>query len=140
MYKNPKRRVAKPTQRLRNEGGHWLRELREKRGLTQRALAQKIEAEYYTCVSQIENGRGRIPAERYLDWAEALGVEPRSFVRQLMSYYDPVTYDILFDCDPPETIPASGTTATPRMHVARSTHTMDEQPCAAACETTSNID
>jgi hypothetical protein len=25
-----------------------------------------------------------------------LGVEPREFVRGLMSYYDPVTYDIVF--------------------------------------------
>lgn len=100
MYKHPKRRAAKPTQMLRNQAGHWLRELREKRGLTQRALAQKVGAEYHTLISQIESGRGRIPPEGYLDWADALGVEPRSFVRELMSYYDPVTYDILFDCGP----------------------------------------
>jgi transcriptional regulator with XRE-family HTH domain len=125
MYKNPKRRVAKATQRLRHQGGQWLRELREKRGLSQRELAQKIGADYYTYVSQIENGRGRIPAERYLDWADALGVEPQSFVRQLMSYYDPVTYDILFDCEPAKAIRAGTSTdgkATSQTNVARSTH------------------
>jgi len=114
MYKHPKRRAAKPTQRLRNQAGHWLRELRKKRGLSQRALAQKVGAGFYTLISQIENGRGRIPAERYLDWADALGVERRSFVRRLMFYYDPVTYEILFDCGPPETISGGTTSRTDR--------------------------
>jgi transcriptional regulator with XRE-family HTH domain len=96
MYTHPQRRSAKLTQKLRQEAGRWLRELREKRGLSQRDLAQKVGAEYYTFISQLEHGRGRIPPDRYLVWARALGVEPREFVRGLMSYYDPVTYDIVF--------------------------------------------
>jgi transcriptional regulator with XRE-family HTH domain len=96
MYTHPQRRSAKLTQKLRQEAGRWLRELREKRGLSQRDLAQKVGAEYYTFISQLEHGRGRIPPDRYLVWARALGVEPRDFVRGLMSYYDPVTYDIVF--------------------------------------------
>src|SRR5262245_7876487 len=82
--------------KLRSQAGSWLRELREKRGLSQRDLAERVGAEYYTFVSQLENGRGRIPPDRYLVWAEALGVQPREFVRKLMSYYDPVTYDLIF--------------------------------------------
>ena len=97
MYTDTHRRPAKPTQSLRNEAGHWLRDLREKRGLTQRALAQKLGVKCQTLISQIESGRGRVPQEDYLDWADALGVEPCSFVRKLMSYYDPVTYEILFN-------------------------------------------
>ena len=54
-------------------------------------------AEYYTFISQLETGRGRIPPDRYLIWAHALGIDKREFVRTLMSYYDPVTYGILFD-------------------------------------------
>jgi len=96
MYTHPQRRSTKLTQKLRNEAGAWLRELREKRGLSQRDLAERVGAEYYTFISQLENGRGRIPPDRYLVWAEALGVEPRAFVRRLMSYYDPVTYKIIF--------------------------------------------
>jgi len=96
MYTHPQRRSAKLTQKLRQEAGRWLRELREKRGLSQRDLAQKVGAEYYTFISQLEHGRGRIPPDRYLVWARALGVEPREFVQGLMSYYDPVTYDIVF--------------------------------------------
>lgn len=100
MYSNPQRRSDKLTQRLRAEAGRWLRELREKRGLTQRELAQRVGAEYYTFVSQLENGRGRIPPDGYLVWAEALGVQPREFVRGLMYYYDPVTYQIIFGPKP----------------------------------------
>ena len=101
MYTHPQRRGAKLTQKLRNQAGAWLRELRESRGLSQRELAQKVGAEYYTFISQLEHGRGRIPPDRYLAWADALGVDPREFVRGLMSYYDPVTYDIVFGNDPP---------------------------------------
>ena len=100
MYSNPQRRSDKLTQRLRTEAGRWLRELREKRGLTQREVAQRVGAEYYTFVSQLENGRGRIPPDGYLLWAEALGVQPREFVQGLMYYYDPVTYQIIFASKP----------------------------------------
>jgi transcriptional regulator with XRE-family HTH domain len=83
-------------QLLRKEAGRWLRELREKRGLSQRELAHKVGAEVYTLISQLEKGRGRIPPDRYLVWAETLGVEPREFVRRLTYYYDPETYKIVF--------------------------------------------
>ena len=100
MYSNPQKRSDKLTQRLRIEAGRWLRELREKSGLTQREVAQRVGAEYYTFVSQLENGRGRIPPDRYLVWAEALGMQPREFVIGLMYYYDPVTYQIVFGTGP----------------------------------------
>jgi transcriptional regulator with XRE-family HTH domain len=96
MYTHPQRLSAKLTRKLRSRAGRWLRELREKRGLSQRELARKVRAEYYTFISQLELGRGRVPPDRYLLWADALGISPREFVRGLMSYYDPVTYNIMF--------------------------------------------
>ncbi len=96
MYGNPQRRAATEVQQLRREGGKWWREQREKAGLSQRQLAELVGAEYYTFISQLETGRGRIPPDRYLTWAEALKIEPREFVREVMRFYDPVTYDILF--------------------------------------------
>ena len=84
------------TRKLRLEAGRWLRCLRERRGLSQRGLADRVGLEYHTIVSQLENGRGRIAPEDYLTWAHALDVDPRNFVTHLMSYYDPVTYDIIF--------------------------------------------
>jgi transcriptional regulator with XRE-family HTH domain len=105
MYSHPQRRSSELTQKLRHRAGTWLRELREQRGLSQRELAAQVGTEYYTFISQLETGRGRIPPDRYLAWAHALGVDKREFVRTLMSYYDPVTYSILFD-QPTESKPA----------------------------------
>jgi len=80
----------------RREAGAWLRQLREVRGFTQRQLAKSVGIEYYTFVSQIESGRGRIPADRYQKWADALDVEPKVFVKKLLHFYEPATYNILF--------------------------------------------
>jgi transcriptional regulator with XRE-family HTH domain len=96
MYGNPQRRSVAEVQDLRREGGRWLKEQREAAGLSQRQLAAKVGADYYTFISQLETGRGRIPPDRYRDWAEALGISPREFVRSILQFYDPITFDILF--------------------------------------------
>ena len=77
--------------------GNWLKELREQQGLSQRQLASALSLDYYTFISQLENGRGKIPSHRYAEWAEALGQEPKAFVKTLLSHYEPSTYRILFD-------------------------------------------
>jgi transcriptional regulator with XRE-family HTH domain len=96
MYSNPQKLTQDGVLELRQQAGRWLRELREARGLSQRGLADQIGADYYTFISQIEAGRGRIPPDRYAVWASALGVDPKIFVQTLMRYYDPVTYEIVF--------------------------------------------
>jgi DNA-binding XRE family transcriptional regulator len=96
LYTHPQYRSDPEVQELRRAAGLWLRELREKRGLSQRQLASLVGAEYYTFISQLETGRGRIPPDRYRQWAAALDIEPSELVRTLMKYYDPVTYGILF--------------------------------------------
>ena len=89
---------AKPeeTKELRTALGRWLKDVREEQGLSQRDLANILNLEYYTFVSQLEHGRGRIPVHRYADWAQALNQDPREFVKVLLSYYEPSTYEILF--------------------------------------------
>lgn len=96
MYGNPQRRTAGDVQDLRRDGGRWLKERRESRGLSQRQLAEKVGAEYYTFISQLETGRGRIPPDRYRAWAKALGLRPKSFVQEVLRFYDPITHDVLF--------------------------------------------
>ena len=96
MYGNPQRRSA-AVQDLRRDGGRWLRELREQAGLSQRDLAGKVGAEHYTFISQLETGRGRIPPDRYRTWSAALGLAPKEFVREVLRFYDPVTYSVLFE-------------------------------------------
>jgi len=81
---------------LRKDAGRWLRARREKLGLSQRDLARLVNTEYYTFISQIEAGRGRVPADRLIFWARALDVNPREFATTLMQYYDPHTYRLIF--------------------------------------------
>ena len=81
---------------LRKKAGSWLRARRCELGLSQRELAQRVNMEYYTFISQIEAGRGRVPADRFRDWSEALEMNPREFAINLMKYYDPYTFDMIF--------------------------------------------
>ena len=83
----------------RKDGGVWLKQLRVSAGLSQRQLAQKVGADYYTFISQLENGRGRVPPDRYREWAEALDIPAHTFVYNLMRFYDPGTFAILFGED-----------------------------------------
>lgn len=99
MYGNPQRRSFTDVQDLRREGGRWLKQRREHLGLSQRQLAELVGAEYYTFISQLETGRGRIPPDRYNEWARALEMRAREFVQEMMRYYDPITYGILFSQD-----------------------------------------
>lgn len=79
--------------------GIWLKSLREERGLSQRELAELLSLDYYTFISQLETGRGKIPEQRYVQWAEALGQEPKSFVKVLLKHYHPVAYKVLYEDD-----------------------------------------
>ncbi|MEQ8824383.1 MAG: helix-turn-helix transcriptional regulator [Filomicrobium sp.] len=108
MYSNPQKRQDTQTQELRKAAGRWLRELREAKGLSQRQLAQQVGVEYYTFISQLETGRGRIPPDKYGVWAEALGLPVRDFVKHLMQYYDPITYCYLFSDEPGQGARKSG--------------------------------
>jgi transcriptional regulator with XRE-family HTH domain len=81
---------------LRVQAGSWLRARREERNLSQRDLAEKIGTLYYTFISQIESGRGRIPAERYVAWADALELEHRDFAISMLRFYEPATYALIF--------------------------------------------
>lgn len=89
-------RSAANGKRLRMAAGQWLKSLRENSGLTQRELAEKVGLRYYTFVSQIEGGHGRIPPDQYEAWADALGMDHRAFASQLVQYYDPCLHRMLF--------------------------------------------
>jgi transcriptional regulator with XRE-family HTH domain len=99
MYTNPQKRALPETAELRKEAGRWLKDRREARGLSQRQLAELVDVEYYTFISQLETGRGRIPPDKYRAWAQALGMDVREFVLALLPFYDPTTYGILFQDD-----------------------------------------
>mgnify|MGYP001315457208 CR=1 FL=1 len=81
---------------LRKKAGVWLRSIRCQLGLSQRELAHRVNMEYYTFISQIEAGRGRVPADRLRDWSEALEMDPKEFAITLMRYYDPHSFDMIY--------------------------------------------
>ncbi|MGQ3674126.1 helix-turn-helix domain-containing protein [Xanthobacter sp. TB0139] len=99
MIGNSQRRLSDDALELRREAGRWLKQRREELGLSQRELASLVGTEYYTFISQLEAGRGRIPPERYRAWATALEMNPREFVRTILRYYDALTFEILFEDD-----------------------------------------
>jgi transcriptional regulator with XRE-family HTH domain len=92
MYTHPQHSASYDVKQLRQNAGRWL---------TQRELASMVGLHFYTFISQLESGRGRIPPDRYQAWAEALGVDSQEFVRELLRYYDPITYRHLFEAPAP---------------------------------------
>ena len=87
---------AAETKVLRQEAGRWLRALRENAGLTQAELADAVGLRYYTFISQVESGVGRVPIEIQGRWAQALGVDSQSFAHTLLRHYEPELHRLLF--------------------------------------------
>jgi transcriptional regulator with XRE-family HTH domain len=85
---------------LRKLAGAWLKELRTQAGLSQVELAGRLGLKYYTFVSQVENGFGRVPTDSMEAWARAVGVPPREFARRLLAYYDAELHRLLFEGEP----------------------------------------
>jgi len=77
------------TSKLRQEAGEYVKELRLKVGLTQRELAQQLGLEYYTFISQLETGHGRVPPYLYCAYAKALETDAKELALTLLSKYDP---------------------------------------------------
>lgn len=81
----------------RQRAGHFLKQRREELGITQLAVwAAVIPKKWPTMVSQMEVGKGRVPPDRYVDYARVLKMEPKDFCRELLRYYDPEMWKILF--------------------------------------------
>jgi transcriptional regulator with XRE-family HTH domain len=83
--------------RQRKQAGTWLKELRARAGLSQIELAGILGFKYYTFISQVENGFGRMPTASIEPWARALGVDPSVFARELLSFYEPELHRLLFE-------------------------------------------
>ena len=90
-------KTAPAAKELRRQAGAWLKELRARAGLSQLQLAERLGLKYYTFVSQVENGFGRVPTDSLEAWGRALGEEPSAFTRKLLSFYDPELYRLLFE-------------------------------------------
>jgi transcriptional regulator with XRE-family HTH domain len=82
---------------LRKRAGSWLQERRKAAGLSQIDLAARLGLKYYTFVSQVENGFGRVPIDGMEAWARALDIAPPAFARHLLACYEPELHRLLFE-------------------------------------------
>jgi transcriptional regulator with XRE-family HTH domain len=80
---------------MRKKGGRWLAVLRNAVGLTQKDLANILDLDFYTFISQLENGVGRIPPNLLIRYANAVGVDPRVFALRVVKFYDPHLHEAL---------------------------------------------
>ena len=90
-------RAEPEPQRLRKDAGRWLKQQRRDAGLSQVQLATRLGLKYYTFISQVENGFGRVPVSLMEQWAIALKHDPTEFARRLVSFYDPELSRLLFN-------------------------------------------
>jgi transcriptional regulator with XRE-family HTH domain len=98
----------------RRKIGRYLREARAKRGLTQREIAYALGVGE-TAISSFETGRNALPPERYRDAADALGINRKRFMKDLLRYYNPWCFAMLF----PEEMPESDVDALPERLIDR---------------------
>ena len=90
-------KAAPSSKELRKKAGTWLKAKRQEAGLSQMDLAQKLGFKYYTFISQVENGFGRVPNDSMEAWARALNVAPAEFARHLLACYEPELHKLLFE-------------------------------------------
>lgn len=76
----------------RVEFGRILQSLRQAAQLTQHDLAKLVGQKYFTMISQIENGRVRIPPDDTELWARVLGVDTQAFAKECVRYYETDDY------------------------------------------------
>lgn len=99
MYTNTQKLSAPETPQLRKAAGRLLKTLRERAGHSQSSFSAAIGVPDKTFVSQIENGRRRLPPDQVRLWAAILGVEGRDLMLMLMRFYDPEGFALIFEND-----------------------------------------
>lgn len=95
-------------QRERRRGlGKVLKKWREEKGQTQADLANTLGLKYYSFISQVENGIGRIPQSFYGPWADALSIDREEFSWTVLAAIEPKLYDLLAHHDPNKAVRAA---------------------------------
>lgn len=89
-------RQGSRARQLRKQAGRYIKHLREDAGKTQMEVSKSLGYEYYTFISQVEQGTSRVPPESYESWAKVLEVPVKQFAKTLLAYYDPETFVAIF--------------------------------------------
>jgi len=79
----------------RRKLGNYVRDHREKAGLTQREVGRAVGLSA-NAVSAIELGRNPIPPERYRSFADVFSIPHKVFAKYLMEYTDPWLFGLMY--------------------------------------------
>ena len=90
--------MLSPKKQLKNKSrlGAIVKSHRTEAGLTQRQLADLLNLDYYSMISQIENGYVSIPPTLWRPLAEALEIEVNEWVIWCLIDIQPDVYDAVF--------------------------------------------
>lgn len=83
-------------QKNRDNLGAVIKDARTHHGYTQKALADQLGIEYYTTISQIENGHISIPAALWSPLADALRLDKSDWLTRCLCEYHPEVFNALF--------------------------------------------
>ena len=81
---------------LKKQQGAYLKDLRNASGLTQAEVAKALDCQWPSMVGGFEGGRFNLPPEKYLTFAQTVGVDPQEFVKNMLRWHNPWAYSILF--------------------------------------------
>ena len=83
---------SKEARLLRAEAGDFIKRLRINKELTQKQVSNELGLDYYTFISQLECGQGRLPPKLWVKMAQILGQKPKEFSLKMLSVYDPYAH------------------------------------------------
>ncbi len=86
----------KRREKNRDNLGSSLKSARVSEGYTQKALADSLDLEYYTMISQMELGYISIPATLWGPIADVLRMNKSEWVLRCLTEYSPEIYSALF--------------------------------------------
>lgn len=86
---------SKEARILRAEAGDYIKRLRIDKQLTQKQVSNELGLDYYTFISQLECGQGRLPPKMWVSMAKILGQDPKEFSLTMLSFYDPYAHQAI---------------------------------------------
>jgi transcriptional regulator with XRE-family HTH domain len=85
-------RPHKTTTARRKRLGQIIKEQRQAQGYTQAQFARLVGQEYFTMISQVEQGVVRVPPHDTDKWALVMGVDTKAFAQECVKAYESLEY------------------------------------------------
>ena len=92
IHKQPRPKNQRHNAAKRQDMGVLVKSLRAAAGLTQLDLAEAVGQKYVSFISQVEQGRGRIPSADCLLWSDVLGIDVHAFTKECVRHYELEAY------------------------------------------------